>query len=308
MGVVRPGTTTFKETLSMEAKVLKKCGKEQIKDAIEGMLKVYTIPAVMQKILKVVEDERASIADLVGVVQLDPALTAKVIATANTASYGFRRNIASLASAAVVLGFKMVKSLAVSVSVFKCTSRADCEYPRDLWHHSFEVALGASLLAEKTGMVKKEEAFLAGLIHDLGRAILFQIHGEKYVKVFNAGLEGLLEREAGIFGADHSQVGAWFVDKYKFPKECVLAVEFHHGPDGIGSGAGKYARNLASTVYAADCMVSEREKSGRTDLVLSPNHREILKSLNLDEDGVKEVKEEFAGLEGVIREFYSSCG
>lgn len=292
----------------MEAKVLKRCGKEKIKDAIEGMLKIHTIPAVMQKILDVVEDERASIADLVGVVQLDPALAAKVIGTANTASYGFRRNVSSLASASVVLGFKMVKSLAVSVSVFKCSNRTDCAYTRELWHHSFEVALGASLLAQKTGMVKKDEAFLAGLIHDLGRAILYQIHGEKYVKVYDAGLEGLLEREAGIFGADHSQVGAWFVDKYKFPKECVTAVEFHHRPEEIGAGADKYARNLASIVYVADCMVPENEKDGRTDPVLSPAHAEILKSLHLDDDKLKEVKEEFAALEGAIREFYSSCG
>ena len=292
----------------METKAPKQCGKEKIKDAIEGMLKVYTIPAVMQKILHVVEDERSSIADLVGVVQLDPALTAKVIGTANTACYGFRRNISSLASAAVVLGFKMVKSLAVSVSVFRCSNRTDCAYPRELWHHCFEVAVLAGLLAEKTGMAKKDEAFLAGLIHDLGRAILYQIHGEKYVKVFNAGLEGLLEREAGIFGADHSQVGAWFVDKYKFPKECVLAVEFHHAPEEIGPGADRYARNLASIVYIADCMVSERENSGRSDLVLSPDHAVILESLHLDEEGMKEADDEFSGLDGMIRDFYSSCG
>ncbi len=292
----------------METRVPKKLGKDKIKDAIEGMLKVYTIPAVMQKILTVVEDERSSIADLVGVVQLDPALTAKVIGTANTACYGFRRDISSLASAAVVLGFKMVKSLAVSVSVFKCSNQTDCAYPRELWHHCFEVAVGASLLAEKTGMAKKDEAFLAGLVHDLGRAILYQIHGEKYVKVFNAGLEGLLEREAGIFGADHSQVGAWFVDKYKFPKECVLAVEFHHNPEEIGSASDRYSRNLASIVYAADCMVSGREQTGRSDLALSPDHAAILSSLHLDDDAMKEAGDEFAGLDGVIRDFYSACG
>jgi putative nucleotidyltransferase with HDIG domain len=292
----------------MEAKVLTGGGKQKIKDAIEGMLKVYTIPAAMQKILQVVEDERASILDLVNVVQLDPALTARILATANTASYGFRRNVSSLAGAAMALGFNMIKSLAVSVSVFKCSNRGDCEYQRDLWHHSFEVAIVASLLAEKTGTVKKEEAFLAGLIHDLGRAILYQLHGDKYVRVFNNGLAGLLEREEGIFGASHSQVGSWFVDKYKFPKECVLALEFHHDPSDPCLNGDKYARNLASVVYVADCAVSEAEKAGRADLAISPDHREILSRLRLDENSIKEVMEEFAGLADKVKDFYSGNG
>lgn len=292
----------------MEAQVRFSSGEQRLKDAIEGMLEVFTIPVIMQKILQVVEDERASNVDLVNVVQLDPALTARVLATANTAHYGFRRNITSLRSAIGVLGFEMLRNLAISVSVFKSGSTVDREYQNNLWHHSFEVALAASLIAEKTGVVRKKDAYLVGLIHDLGRAILYQIHGKDYVHVFNNGLEGLLEREEGVFGANHSQAGAWFVDKYRFPKECTLAIEFHHEPTAIPFNADKYARNLAYIVYLADCMVFECSMSERADAVISPGHQEVLNRLHLDENAVSDILAEFAGFEDMVKEVYCSVG
>lgn len=277
---------------------------EKLRVTVESILKVYTIPVILKKVLEVVANERASVSDLVEVIQHDQALSSKIVATANTAFYGFRRNISSIPGAAMTLGFNMVRSLAVSVSVFRCAS-GDLAFLRKLWQHSFESALVSSLIAERTGLVKKEDAFLAGLIHDLGRAILYQIHGEKYLKVTkDASEDGLSEKEAAAFGADHSRVGAWFVDKYRFPKECVLAIEHHHEPekcDGV-----KTARDIASIVHLADLLSLKGKEDATVDDAAEKRLAAIMESVYLDQDGLNEIREKLSEMDEMIKEFYAS--
>lgn len=276
---------------------------ERLRETVESILKVYTIPVILKKVLEVVADDRASVADLVEVIQHDQALASKIVATANTAFYGFRRNISSIPSAAVTLGFNMVRSLAVSVSVFKCAS-GDLEFLRRLWQHSFETALASSLIAERTGLVKREDAFLAGLIHDLGRAILYQIYGEKYLRVTgDAPDRGVAEKEAAAFGADHSRVGAWFVDKYKFPKECVLAIEHHHDP--AGCEGFKAARDIASIVHLADHLSLNGEEDGALDEAAKERLAGVMRSVYFGEDGLNEVREKLSDMSEMIHEFYA---
>jgi putative nucleotidyltransferase with HDIG domain len=278
--------------------------REKLRASVESILKVYTIPVILKKVLEVVADERASVSDLVEVIQHDQALSSKIVATANTAFYGFRRNISSIPGAAMTLGFNMVRSLAVSVSVFRGSS-GDHAFLRELWQHSFETALVTSLIAERTGLVKKEDAFLAGLIHDLGRAILYQIHGEKYLRVAgDASEDGLSEKEAAAFGAAHSLVGAWFVEKYRFPKECVLAIERHHEPEKCDGG--KTARDIASMVHLADLLSLKGKEDAIVDDAAEKRLAAIMESVYLGQDGLSEIREKLSEMEEMIKEFYAS--
>ena len=278
--------------------------REKLREAVESILKIYTIPVILKKVLDVVADERSSVADLVEVIQHDQALSSKIVATANTAFYGFRRNISSIPSAAVTLGFNMVRSLAVSVSVFRCAS-GDLAFLKRLWEHSFETALAASLVAERTGLVRKEDAFLAGLIHDLGRAILYQIYGEKYLRVTaGASEEAVSAKEINSYGADHSLVGAWFVDKYRFPKECVLAIEHHHDPENC-DGAGSIGV-MASIVHIADRISVMGKDGAELDEAAKKRLSGVMESVYLDEQGLNEVRATLSEMSEMIGEFYAS--
>ena len=278
--------------------------REKLREKVESVLKVYTIPVILKKILEVVADERSSVSDLVEVIQHDQALSTKIVATANTAFYGFRRNISSIPSAAVTLGFNMVRSLAVSVSVFRCAS-GDLAFLKRLWEHSFETAVAAGLVAERTGLVRKEDAFLAGLIHDIGRAILYQIHGEKYLRVtWDAAEDALPEKEAAAFGADHSVVGAWFVDKYRFPKECVLAIEHHHDPENCDGARSTSV--MAAVVYLADRISVIGKEQAPGDEATKMRLAAIMESVYLDEAGLNEVKESLSEMSEMIKDFYVS--
>ncbi len=278
--------------------------REKLRETVESILKVYTIPVILKKVLEVVAEERSSVADLVEVIQHDQALSSKIVATANTAFYGFRRNISSIPSAAVTLGFNMVRSLAVSVSVFRCAS-GDLAFLKRLWEHSFETALAASLVAERTGLVKKEDAFLAGLIHDLGRAILYQIYGEKYLRVTaGASEETISAKETNAYDVDHSLVGAWFVDKYRFPKECVLAIEHHHYPENC-DGAGSIGV-MAAIVHIADRISVIGKDGAELDEAAKKRLAGAMESVYLDEEGLNEVREHLSEMSEMIGEFYAS--
>jgi len=276
---------------------------EKLKAHVETMLRVYTIPVILKKILDVVSDEKSSVADLVEVIQHDQALSSKIVATANTAFYGFRRNISSIPSAAVTLGFNMVRSLAVSVSVFRCAS-GDLAFLRRIWQHSFETAIVSGLIAERTGVAKKEDAFLAGLIHDLGRAILYQIYGEKYLKATLGVVEDrVTDKEIAAFGATHSQIGAWFVDKYRFPLECVVAVHYHHDPQS--AEGSKAARDLASIIHLADYVSLKSSKEDESDEEAEKKLTEVMESVYIDHDGLGEIREQLSEMSDMIQDFYA---
>ena len=91
--------------------------------------------------------------------------------------------------------------------------------------------MGSVLLAEKSGGVAKDSAFLAGLLHDIGRPILYQIFGRQYLDVIGCDAMGLLSIEEETFGAAHPEAGSWFADRCKLPESCVNSIRFHHNPE-----------------------------------------------------------------------------
>lgn len=275
---------------------------EELKAMVENMGNVSTIPMTLKKVIEVVGDDRSSIADLVKVIEHDQSLASRIIAVSNSAFYGFRGQVKSIPNAAVILGFDMVRNLAVSVSLFKSTN--SLKFMEKLWVHSFEVATASSLVADRTGLVKKEDAFLAGLINDLGRVILYQLYGDEYLKASSAGRGVLLEREEETFGATHSMVGRWFADAYKFQKECVLSIEAHHAPERYLSNYRAGSLQLIPIVYFADLIVSGDKEGFEFDLTPSPKHAEIMEAVYLDPAGLKEIKKELSGLEEVLNDFY----
>ena len=278
---------------------------EELKILVANIGSVSTIPVTLKKILEILNDDLSRIADLVKVIEHDQSLASKILAVANSAFYGFRGQVKSIPSAAKILGFDMIRNLAVSISLFKPTDNNSLTQLKNLWEHSFKIATAAGLLADRTGLAKKEDAFLAGLINDLGRVILYQIYGDEYLEVSNGVNKQLLSKEAEAFGASHSTVGKWFADSYKFQKDCVLSIEAHHNPEKYLENYQAGSLQLIPIVYLADLLVSDGQKGFEFDLATSPRHAEIMESIYIDEAGLEEIKEELSGLDDVIKDFYS---
>jgi HD-like signal output (HDOD) protein len=281
---------------------------KRLKQKVDSLVRVSTIPVSLRKILEVIENEYSSHADLVKAIEFDQALASRMVSMANSAFYGYARDVKDIQTAVTVLGFNMVRNLAISTSLFKLNGNHGimADKLRKLWRHSYEVAVASSLIAERTGLVKKDEAFLAGLIADIGRVILYQIYGEVYMKVSNYGREGLLIREEEAFGGDHQQVASWFLDHYKFPKETVVCQQNHHTPEKYLSNYRAGSMQLIPVVYMADIIASNDREGFEYDLAPSAAHEDIMASIYFDEAGVTEIKETLNGMEDSLNSFYAA--
>lgn len=269
----------------------KRLRKENLRVMILDLIKVSTIPSVMKKVMEVADDPTTGVADLEKVIENDPAIASRVVAVSNAVFYGFPRKINSIPQAILVLGFEMVKGLAISTTVFNTSNPGSAKGLAAIWAHSFRCAMASVLLARKTGLITKESAFLAGLLHDIGRPIMVQACGEKYLET--TGIRGCsLEEEEEAFGANHAEAGAWFADKCKLPDDCVSAIKYHHCPP-VDTGGDKL-HPLVPVTYLSNLIASDEDTLQGS----APRSRfeEILKAVGLSAEDFEAVQTEFREL------------
>ncbi len=194
------------------------------------------LPAVAAKVMGMADDDRTSAMDLAQVLSTDQALTAKLIRISNSAYYGFARRVSTVREAVVMLGFKQVRQVAVGASLIN-TFRGPKAGPNDpfnldlFWGHSVAVAVAAEVLAKKTRVARPEDAFTAGILHDIGRLVLRQTMPEKFsraVAIARTGELPLHEAEVEITGYAHDDIGRALGERWKFPTHLVDAVRCHH--------------------------------------------------------------------------------
>lgn len=273
--------------------------KEELRERVSELTKVSTIPSVLKKIIEVMEDKNSTVVDIEKVIERDQAIAARLIATSNAAFYGFPRRICSISQAVLVLGFEMVKGLAISTAVFNGLNKQGFPWLKEMWCHSFETAIASSLLAGHTGSVNKDTAFMAGLLHDIGRPILYQIFGGSYAEVSSRSNIDLTGNEESAFGATHSDVGTWFADRCMFPVETVDAIRFHHYPELHTGAAGGTADMLVPIVYLANLISTERD-----GVLISTTHARQMKKLNLSPGAIDEVGSYLSVSREEIRRFF----
>ena len=181
------------------------------------------------RLLGLLADDEADAAQVAGVVESDPALTFQVLRVANSPFYGLSRRVASARQAVTVLGVIMVRALAAA-QVFRLNVRDARSLPKSFWEHSFATAMSASNLAAELD-VEASEAFSAGMLLDIGTALLRRNDPSRYAIVEQlASLPGesLVEAERRMFGITHAEVGGFALDRLRFPEDFAEAVAEHH--------------------------------------------------------------------------------
>jgi len=187
-------------------------------------------PHVLPKLLALSDaDEDAG--ELVRLIESDPALTARILRTANSPFFGQARSVTTVQRALVVLGSSMVRNLALGLTVWDAASGAmPIESFVRLWQHSLTVALAARDLAARTALCNPGDAFTAGLLHDTGKLVLARALPDTYPPLVqtSTAAPSLVERERAVVGCDHAQVGGWLFDSWRVPELIVEAVAGHH--------------------------------------------------------------------------------
>jgi len=192
-----------------------------------------SIPNVLLRFLSVVEDGKSSMTDLAALVGQDPALSARFLTVANSPALRRGTEISSLDQCMVTLGTQLARTLAACLAVQSVFARASGEMHYDFrgfWGHSLRVAAMARAIAIKTNYADAEEAYLAGLLHDVGQLLLLGGMSERYEDLLRWSSDEtvLQDIEKQILGTDHAAVGAWLIDQWKLSSFMSDAVLFHH--------------------------------------------------------------------------------
>jgi len=181
------------------------------------------------------EDERSSATSIEEIVRYDPSLTAKILAVANSAYYGFRHEISTVARAVVALGVDELRSLCLGtglVSFLHPNGFADTQRAELLWLHSLATAEGARLAAEKSGLADPNQAFTAGILHDLGKVVLAAHFPELAQDLVDfVEKQGVDYRAAEkALGLDHCRIGELLAQHWELPPLLCEAILKHHDP------------------------------------------------------------------------------
>ncbi|MFI4860066.1 MAG: HDOD domain-containing protein [Phycisphaerales bacterium JB063] len=234
---------------------------EQIVDsAIREISHIATLPEVTMKIIQLVEDPDSTAQDLNKVISNDPALGARILKVVNSAFYGLPGQIGSINRAIVLLGLNAVKNIAIAASLaklFRGGKIAENFDARDLWTNAIASATATRLLAQKVSLGLPDEAFLAGLIHDLGIMVEVQAKRAQFVQALELTQSdptiSLRQAETRCIGANHEQFGQALCKLWKFPINFQYVTGFHHRPKELDGNH----RALTALVYVADMITKD---------------------------------------------------
>lgn len=229
-----------------------------------------TLPQVVTQLMALLNDPNSTAEDVTEVMARDVALAAKVLKIANSSFYGLTQKVVSVKQGIVVLGFSVVKSLAISAAVFDVfSSNRGLAFNReDFWLHSSACAYAARYLAEnKVKGVDPEAAFMAGLLHDIGIMVLDQFAEEKFEEILDISLDEDLsydEAEQEVLGTHHGAIGAAVAQHWQLPPELISAIEFHRS-----LAPGAVTDPLTKLVHLAD-FVCDQLKIGSSGGIVEP--------------------------------------
>lgn len=265
-----------------------------VASAIGEISHIATLPEVTLKIINLVEDPNSTAQDLNKVITNDPALGARILKVVNSAFYGLPGQIASINRAIVLLGLNAVKNIAIAASLaklFRGGQIAPHFDAHDLWTHSIAVATATKMIGKQADLGLADEAFLAGLIHDIGIMVEIQAKRAAFVEVILKKKEcpemTLRQAEMEILGADHQEFGAGLCKAWKFPNSFIYVTGHHHNPMELEPEQ----RKLACAVNLADVLVA-KIGIGYTDTVDSKEFDpQVLADLHLTAQQVEKVGE-----------------
>jgi len=263
--------------------------KQAIDKIIKKLGDLPTAPVILDKAIKLTSDLQTDINILSRTISLDQSLTAKIIRISNSPIYRQTRRLTSLEEAIKVLGFIQVKSMiitATTLQFFKSGSQINIAMA--LWHHSLSTAIACRLIAKKIEIIDKEEAYLGGLLHDIGKMVLLKTVPQLYVNIIkeikdskeaNKSFEEIEMRELEF---NHILVSNMLLTQWGFPKHFVSEITEHNKcrldkkspsirlsqvlafADGISSYIGtsfyeSYKNNIENDVYLGSRLITEEE-------------------------------------------------
>ncbi len=209
--------------------------QDKLEEILNMVRSVPTLPEAAQELSRLAGDPTASAQDMANVAETDSGLATQILRVVNSSFFGFSRQIKTIPQAIVVLGTHGLRNIAVGLAVTtlrpKLTKTPVAFDVDDFWRHSLSVAIAARLLSKQLASCDPDEAFLAGLLHDIGKLILIESLTEQYETVLtmaNSQNQPLHILEEQVFGFNHADVGFALCERWKIPESVADTVRHHH--------------------------------------------------------------------------------
>jgi putative nucleotidyltransferase with HDIG domain len=261
-----------------------------------AMADVRPIPQIVLKIIRMIQDDRCSMADLAKEVRQEQVITAKVIRLCNTAFFRQKVKVDSIDRALLVLGEKRLLQLAISASMedfFPGESGGYSLCKGGLFNHAVGTAMICEKLATIVGLVSDDIAYTAGLLHDIGKVALDQYMGLAYplfYRKIQVGDESLINVENEVFGATHTEIGGLLADQWSMPEEIAEVIKCHHDP-----GLASLNPALTHVVYFADLILSRFMVGNELDRLNTDGFNVRLNRIGLKPEQFPAVIEKLSG-------------
>ncbi len=268
---------------------------DSLKERIFKTLKdLPPMPQVAQKARKVLADPNSSFTDLAKVIETDSGISTRVLKMANSPYYGLSGNVSSLHHASSVLGAKTLMellNLACSSEILGGNLDGYDLAAGELWKHSLAVASGSQIIARRVDMSLEQDAFSAGLIHDVGKIILDPYVLERkaeFQAVVGLEKESFIEAEKRILGFDHAELASEVCERWQIPKHITLPIRYHHDPTPSSGDT------LSYIVHMADAIAIMSGIGAGIDGLLYTIHKDTMGFLNLGEEDLSEIMADIA--------------
>jgi len=222
-----------------------------------------TLPVVATQVSELINDPNSSTGQIADLLKKDQALTAKVLKLANSSYYSIPGGVSDVNKALTYLGFNTLSQLVLSVSVvglFK--DRGDSSFSfSEFWKHALGVAVAAEALSKRVPKLKPQEAFTCGLLHDVGKLVLYTLEPVIFAQAINLSQErqcSMLDTELSLQVPTHVELGEAVVKQWKFPSVIGLAIHHHHDSWVAVNKLPDHQRSMVQVVWFANQMALHR--------------------------------------------------
>lgn len=211
--------------------------KDNVYSRIEQSGNLPTLPAILLKLLAACDKDDTPMSDIAVIINKDPVLSCKVLQLVNSAYYGSRYSFKGVEQAVVYLGANTLKNIAITMSVHQVFERkrfknVGCFTINVFWYQSLMCATLARRIAQKIGFAGMDEAYLSGILHNIGRLLLISTFPKEHESILAQPEDGLntLWAETQLLGVTHCEIGSWLIQKWHMNSVMADAVRYHHEP------------------------------------------------------------------------------
>lgn len=261
--------------------------RDKVEQFVKRIKQLPTLPTITTTINSAIKQPSTSADDLARIIAKDQSLSSKVLKMVNSAYYGANREITGIRHAVSVLGFNEISKVVLAISVFESLggNSSNGFNRQGFWVHSLGCAIFSAIISAEISYPKPDDAFSAGLMHDIGKVITdryFQAEMEEVLKLVQREALRFHEAEQKVMGIDHTQLGEWLLTTWKIPANICTAVRYHH-PCAKREGQGSQDL-IVDIVHMADVLCHEAKIGDSGNRAAVSLHAEHEKRIPLSPD------------------------